>query len=441
MLPNNHPDIEERVRQLGRAVKLVYASTYSVEARSYLRFSTHLPDEEKMAVIVQHLVGRLRGEGGRRYYPSFSGVVQSYNYYPVPPIAADDGVAYVALGLGKTIMDGYRSLRFSPKHPHHLHQFSTVDDYLANSQREFLALDTLSASEELGYEHEPSMTWLGLETAEADHTLSPVGSTYSAENECVYDGTSRPGVRLVTFAPILKDDVFPLPDILNHITRMGMESMGSHVEIEFAANLDRGEDGLREFSILQMRPMISRWSTQKVRIDGEPGQRVLCESPRALGNGTVQNVTDVVYVKPQSFDPARTVEIAGEIGRINEVLKREGRQCLLMGPGRWGSADPWLGIPVRWNQISESRVIVETTLQDFAIDPSYGTHFFHNVTSLGLGYFTVHGQHGGGALRWDWFDGQPALAETDLLRHVRLAKPLDIRIDGSTGRGVILTPL
>ncbi|MBI5242074.1 MAG: histidine kinase [Elusimicrobia bacterium] len=439
MLPNNHPDREQRVRELARAVKLVYASTFSAEARSYRRFSTHLPDEEKMAVIVQHLVGRPRGDG-RRYYPGFSGVAQSYNYYPVPPIAAEDGVAYVALGLGKTIMDGYRSLRFSPNHPHHLHQFSTVNDHLSNSQREFLALDTARCAGDLEYDHEPNMTWLGLEAAEADGTLGPVGSTYSAENESVYDGTSRPGVRLVTFAPILKDDVFPLPEILNHITRMGMEAMGSHVEIEFAANLEPGEDGLREFAILQMRPMISRWSAQKVKLEGVSRERVLCESPRALGNGYVHNVTDVVYVKPERFDPARTVEIAAEIGKVNEVLKREGRQCLLIGPGRWGSADPWLGIPVRWNQISESRVIVETTLQDFVIDPSYGTHFFHNVTSLGLGYFTVHGRHGGGTLRWDWLDAQPAAADTELLRHVRLAQPLDIRIDGSTGRGVILIP-
>jgi len=439
MLPNNAPDMEERMRELARAVKLVYASTYSAEARAYLRFSTHLPDEEKMAVIVQHLVGRPRG-GGRRYYPSFSGVAQSYNYYPVPPITAEDGVAYVALGLGKTIMDGYRSLRFSPNHPHHLHQFSTVEDYLGNSQREFLALDTQRCADDLGYDHEPNMAWLGLDAAEADQTLGPVGSTYSSENESVHDGTSRPGVRLVTFAPILKDDVFPLPEVLNFITRMGREAMGSHVEIEFAANLDRDEDGLQEFAILQMRPMISRWSTQKVRLDGSPGQSLLCESPRTLGNGYVQNLMDVVYVKPECFEPARTVEIAGEIGRINEALKREGRQYLLIGPGRWGSADPWLGIPVRWNQISESRVIVETTLQDFVIDPSFGTHFFHNVTSLGLGYFTVHGAHGGGTLRWDWLDAQPAVAETERLRHVRLATPLDIRIDGSTGRGVILAP-
>jgi CheY-like chemotaxis protein len=439
MLPNNDPDPARRLEQLARAVKLVYASTFSAEATSYLRFSTHLQDEEKMAVIVQHLVGRPRSDGSR-YYPSFSGVVQSYNYYPVPPVSAEDGVAYVALGLGKTIMDGYRSLRFSPNHPHHLHQFSTTNDYLSNSQKEFLAVDLKAAEGELGYDHEPSMDWLGLEAAEADGTLAAVGSTYSAENDCVYDGVSRPGTRLVTFAPILKNDVFPLPEALRTIIAVGREAMGSHVELEFAVNLDPDVEGLREFAILQMRPMISRWSSQKVRVDGLPTERVLCDSPRALGNGYVGEVADVVYVKPETFDPARTVEIAAEIGRVNESLRREGRHCLLIGPGRWGSADPFLGIPVRWNQISESRVIVETTLEGFIVDPSYGTHFFHNVTSLGLGYLTVHGAHGGGTLRWDWLGAQPAAGETELLRHVRLAEPLDIRLDGATGRGVILLP-
>ncbi|HAM36581.1 MAG TPA: histidine kinase [Elusimicrobia bacterium] len=439
MLPNANPDPEQRVLELARAVKLVYASTFSMEARSYLRFSTHLPDEEKMAVIVQHLVGRPRG-GGKRYYPNFSGVVQSYNYYPVAPIRPEDGVAYVALGLGRTIMDGYRSLRFSPGHPHHLHQFSTVGDFLSNSQHEFLALDMRRPTADLQYDHEPSMVWWGLDAAEADGALWPVGSTFSPDNETVYDGISRPGIRVVTFAPILKNDVFPLGEVLNVITQMGMEAMGSHVEIEFAANLEPGEDGLREFAILQMRPMISRWSAQKVRWEGVAQERLLCESPRALGNGYIQDVTDVVYVKPGRFDASRTVDIAGEIGEVNNILKAEGRRCLLVGPGRWGSGDPWLGIPVRWHQISASRVIVETSLKDFAIDPSYGTHFFHNVTSLGLGYFTVHSRHGGGSFRWDWLDRQPAVRETDLLRHVRLERPLDIRIDGSTGRGVILIP-
>ena len=439
MLPNNDPDPEERVAQLARAVKLVYASTYSAEARSYLRFSTHLPDEEKMAVIVQHLVGRPRA-GGKRHYPSFSGVVQSYDYYPVPPIQPEDGAAFVALGLGKTIMDGYRSLRFSPGHPHCLHQFATLADTLACSQREFLALDLERRAGELGYDHEPNMVWLGLAAAEADGTLGPVGSTYSADNDTVYDGTSRPGLRVVTFAPILKNGVFPLTDILSAIIQMGREAMGSHVELEFAADIEPGEDGLQEFAILQMRPMISRWSAQKVRLDDLPSERVLCSSPRALGNGYIQDVADIVYVKPDRFDPARSAEIAAQIGEVNRALQREGRKCLLIGPGRWGSADPWLGIPVRWHQISASRVIVETTLEGFAVDPSYGTHFFHNVTSLGLGYLTVPAQPGEGTLRWEWLDRQPAASETELLRHVRLAQPLDIRIDGSSGRGVILAP-
>ena len=439
MLPNNDPDPAVRLDALARAVKLVYASTFSVEARSYLRLSTHLPDEEKMAVIVQHLVGRPR-MGGRRYYPGISGMVQSYNYYPVPPLEAEDAVAAVALGLGKTIMDGYRSLRFSPRHPHHLHQFATVADTLNNSQRDFLALDLGPAAGELSYDHEPSMLRHGLDAAEEDATLWPVASTYSADNETVYDGISRPGARLITFAPILKNDVFPLTEILNAITQMGREALGSHVEMEFAANLEPADDGLKEFAILQIRPMISRWSTQQVKLDDFAPERVLCSCSRALGNGYVQDVRDIIYVKPESFDPARSRQIASEIGEMNQALKMAGRSCLLIGPGRWGSADPWLGIPVRWHQISTSRVIVETTLENFVIDPSFGTHFFHNVTSLGLGYFTVGAREEEGGVRWGWLNSQPAAAETKMLRQVRLDKPLDIRIDGATGQGVILTP-
>jgi hypothetical protein len=216
--------------------------------------------------------------------------------------------------------------------------------------------------------------------------------------------------------------------------------MGSHVELEFAVNLDPDEEGLREFAILQMRPMISRWSSQKVRMDGFSQERVVCASLRALGNGAITDIADVVYVRPDRFDPARTMEIARQIGGINQVLRDAGRPCVLVGPGRWGSADPWLGIPVRWHQISSSRVIVETSLKDFVVDPSYGTHFFHNITSLGLGYFTLRGGEGEVGMRWDWLERQAAVGETDLLRHVRLPKPLDIRIDGSTGRGVILSP-
>jgi hypothetical protein len=439
MLPNSDPDPRRRAAELARAVKLVYASAFSAEARAYLDDATHFPDEEKMAVIIQHLVGRPRG-GGTRYYPDFSGVLQSYDYYPVPPIQPEDGVAYVALGLGRTIMDGYRSLRFSPNHPRHLHQFATLKDTLAASQKEFLALDTRHAEGRLEFDHEPNMRWFDLEAAESDDVLAAVGSTYSPDNETIYDGVGRPGIRLVTFAPVLKNDVFPLPAILSAVAQVGREAMGSHVEVEFAVNLDRGEDGLQEFAILQIRPMISRWSAQKVRLEGFSEERVLCSSPRSLGNGYIGDIADIVYVKPETFDLARSAEIAAQIGELNAAIKAAGRYCVLIGPGRWGSGDPWLGIPVHWHQISSSKVIVETGLEEQSVEPSYGTHFFHNVTSLGLGYFTVHQRQGQGLMRWDWLKEQRAEAETEFLRHVRLERPLDIRIDGGTGRGVILIP-
>jgi CheY-like chemotaxis protein len=437
MLPNNHPDPATRLRQLERAVKLVYASTFSPDARSYLRYTARLPDEEKMAVIVQRLVGRSRGNGAR-FYPDVSGVVQSYNYYPVPPMRPEEAVSYVALGLGKTIMDGYRSLRFSPAHPQNLHQFATVKDFLANSQREFLAVDTAGSVDDFDFDSEPNIARLGLDEAEVDGTLAAVGSTYSPENDAVYDGIGRAGTRLVTFAPILKNDLFPLAEILRFLCAMGTDAMGSHVEMEFALSVDPAAERPVEFNVLQMRPMISRQLNQKVNLYGVDPARVVCGSPKALGNGVLPEIHDVVYVKPDAFDPARTLEIAAQIGEINDALRHEGRMCLLLGPGRWGSGDRWLGIPVKWNQISSARAIVETNLERFVVDPSYGTHFFHNVTSLGIGYFTVNPQKGEGSIDWAWFDAQPALRETPLLRHLRLEKPLEVRIDGSSGQGVIL---
>ncbi|MFA6091320.1 MAG: PEP/pyruvate-binding domain-containing protein [Elusimicrobiota bacterium] len=439
MLPNSDPDPAVRLRQLERAVKLVYASTFSVEARSYLRFTARLPDEEKMAVIIQRIVGRAHDEG-RRFYPDISGMAQSYNYYPIEPMQAEDGISYMALGLGKTIMDGYRSLRFSPAHPRSLHQFSTIKDFLDNSQREFLAVDTSRSDLEFSFDAEPHILRLGLEAAEADGTLAIAGSTYSSENDAVYDGIGRPGTRIVSFAPILKNELFPLAEILLFLCDLGMDAMGSHVELEFALTYDPSAQRPVDFNILQMRPMISRRLRKKADLSDADPKRVLCRSSKALGDGDIQDVADILYVKPAAFDAARTLDIAREIGEINETLKREGRFCLLAGPGRWGSADRRLGIPVKWNQISSARAIIETALEGFAVDPSYGAHFFHNVTSLGIGYFTLRPESEDRAVDWDWLSSQPALRETAYLRHVRLKSALDIRIDGGSGCGLILKP-
>ena len=430
LLANNHPDSRFRFEQLCRAVKLVYASTFSREARAYLGTTPHLQDEEKMAVIIQRLVGRRYED---RFYPDFSGVAQSYNFYPLPPIKPEDGTVHVALGLGKTVVDGYRVLRFSPAHPQHLHQFSTLDDYFSSSQKDFLALDLSRPERSLGYDSSSNLARLGLDVAERDGTLEAVGSVYSPEDETVYDGISRPGPRLVTFAHVLKHDVFPLAELLKYVLDVGREAMGCHVEMEFAVDLSE-----RVFYVLQMRPMTALENAVKVDIRGLDLESSVCHSSRALGHGLIDDLADIVYVKPAAFDPAQSREIAREIGDINNKLRAEGRSYILIGPGRWGSADPWLGIPVRWGQISAAKLIVETTLPDFIVDPSFGTHFLHNVTALGIGYFTINHLTGDGRIDWPWLASRKAVSESERLRHVRLAKPLDVRIDGRSGEGVVL---
>lgn len=432
LLPNSHSSAQVRLEQLCRAIKLVYASTFSREARAYLGTTPHLQDEEKMAVIVQRLVGCRYGD---RFYPNFSGVAQSYNFYPLPPISPEDGTADVALGLGKTVVDGYRVLRFSPAHPHRLHHFATLDDYLNSSQKEFLALDMRNSGRPVEFDSSANLLRLGLDVAEQDGTLTDLGSTYSRDNEAVYDGISRPGVRLVTFAHILKHRVFPLAEILEFVLEVGKEAMGCHVEFEFAVNMAE-----RVFYILQMRPMTALDDAVKVEIRETDRQAAMLHSRRAFGHGPIKDITDVVYVRPEAFDPAESRLIAREIGQINEKFRNEGKGYILVGPGRWGTADPWLGIPVTWGQISAARLIVETTLPGFIVEPSFGTHFLHNVTALGIGYFTINHLAGDGCIDWNWLGRQDAVAASDRLRHVRVPVPLAVRIDGRSGEGVVLKP-
>ncbi len=432
LLPNSHPSAQVRLEQLCRAIKLVYASTFSREARAYLGTTPHLQDEEKMAVIVQKLVGRRYED---RFYPNFSGVAQSYNFYPLPPIRPEDGTADVALGLGKTVVDGYRVLRFSPAHPRHLHHFATLDDYLNSSQKDFLALDMSDSGRAVEFDSAANLLRLGLDVAEKDGTLTELGSTFSPDNETVYDGISRPGVRLVTFAHILKHGVFPLAELLEFVLEVGREAMGCHVEFEFAVNLAE-----RVFYILQMRPMTALDDSVKVEIRETDREAAIVHSRRAFGHGPIRDITDVVYVRPEAFNPADSRLIAREIGQINDKFRNQGKGYILVGPGRWGTADPWLGIPVTWGQISAARLIVETTLPGFIVEPSFGTHFLHNVTALGIGYFTINHVAGDGLVNWDWLARQEAISSSDRLRHVRVPDPLAVRIDGRSGEGVVLRP-
>lgn len=440
MLPNNNPDLEVRLEELVRAIKLVYASTYYLDARSYIESTPNRLEEEKMAVVIQQLVGR---RFGTYHYPAIAGTARSRDFYPVEGTESADGVAMVALGLGNMIMDGGRGVRFSPKHPNRLHQFSSVDDYLKNSQREFHALSLDSPPSFSGCQAgvpDPysNLASLGLDVAEEHGTLHAVGSIYSRENHAIYDGISRAGPRLVTMAGVLKSGVFPLAETLAFLLKVGEQGFGNPVEMEFAVTLKEGEDEPHEFGFLQIRPLGAGSVLTDIQVDGVELADAVCVSRRALGNGLIEGVTDLVYVRPERFKRSRTLHIAREIGTINRKIRADGRHYVLIGQGRWGSADKWLGIPVTWSQISAASCIVESDLPDIRVEPSQGTHFFQNITSLGIGYFTVNFGEDGGMIDYGWLDDQPAVAETEFVRHLRFADPLEIIMDGRQGLGVIL---
>jgi CheY-like chemotaxis protein len=430
MLRNLSWSLAERVRAARRAVVRVYASTFNRRAKAYLRATPYRLEEEKMAVVLQRVVGARHGE---RYYPEISGVARSYNFYPSGPMKPADGIAAVALGLGRTIVDGGRCLRFSPRYPQHVPQLGSVRDLLESSQRDFLAL-ALGGDDGADLREASFL----LAAAEEDGTLQAVGSTYSRENDVVADGISRPGQRVVTFAPVLKHEIFPLSAILRETMALGERAMGAPVEIEFAVNLSTPGGRPREFAVLQMRPL-------SIQGDGEnldPGEidpaEVLCRTRRVLGNGLRDGLRDIVAVDYRRFDRSRSREAAVEIGRLNGELLAAGTPYLLIGVGRWGSRDPWLGIPVTWDQVSGARVIVEAGLRDINVAPSQGSHFFQNLTSFDVGFFSIDPASGDTAVDWDWLGAQPALSDAASVRRLRLERPLRVLMNGKTGEGVIL---
>jgi CheY-like chemotaxis protein len=432
MLPNNHPNAGVRLDRLLSAIKRVFASTFSTDAKNYFKVTPYRLEEEKMAVIIQKLVGTCHG---KRFYPDFAGVARSYNFYPVAPLAAEDGIVAVALGLGRTVVDGGRAFSFCPKYPRNLLQFSTARDMLANSQRNFVSLEMESEGERVTEQYHP------LEAAEADGTLGAVASTYSPENDAVYDGIARPGVRLVSFAPILKQNLFPLPPVLTRLMNIGRRGMAAEVEIEFAVDLSSGGKGRpKDFAFLQLRPLSMSRETEELAVEEEDPVRAVCFSTSVLGNGRISSIRDVVAVDYERFDRARSRDVAAEVARLNANLSNSGVPYILVGLGRWGSADPWLGIPVTWEQISGARVIVECGLKDIKVTPSQGSHFFQNLTSFRVAYFTVNPEAGDGFLDWDWLAAQPAAQEGPFVRHLTFNQPLVIKINGREQRGVILKP-
>jgi len=435
MLGNQQADLQTRLDELSEAIKRIYASTYSQHAKAYVRATPYRLEEEKMAVILQQVVGRLHGP---RFYPDFSGVVRSHNFYPVAPMTYADGIAAVALGLGRTVVDGGKCINFCPRYPRNLLQFSSVEDVLANTQTEFCALELDGVSHREGQGHLREMRF-GLDVAEADGTLHAVGSTYSADNHAVYDGLSRPGARLVTFAPMLKHSIFPLAQILEVLVHAGQDALGNPVEIEFAVSLPRGEEAA-DFGFLQIRPLTLARDHQELTIgEVDPGQLV-CGSSKVLGNGRIENLHDIVAVDSQRFERSRSREVAEAVSRFNATLSAQNRPYLLIGVGRWGSNDPWLGIPVEWDEISGARAIVEAGFRDFRVTPSQGSHFFQNLTAFQVGYFTVNPDAGEGSIDWRWLAEQPAVEEQGCVRLLRFDQPLRVVMNSKTSQGVIYKP-
>jgi CheY-like chemotaxis protein len=437
MLPNTNPDPSRRLAELVKAIVRVYASMFFRSAKDYIRATSFRFEEEKMAVIVQKMTGSRLND---RFYPTFSGVARSYNFYPIGPQKYSDGIAAVALGLGKTVVEGGAAVRFCPKYPEQTEGNLLNKSALRSAQTEFFALDFgergTTDNEMKDYFVKP----YPLSDAETDGSLNWVASTWSAENDALYDGIGRPGLRVVSFAPILKSRSFPLTDILELLLDMGGWSMGTPVEIEFAVNLAVPPGQPREFSLLQMRPMVLNRELEVLNLEEYPRASQICRSCRVLGNGIIRDLHDILLVNRDKFERARSQETASEIARFNARLTAENRKYVLVGVGRWGSMDPWLGIPVTWDMISGARAIVEAGFRDFSVMPSQGSHFFQNLNSFLVGYYTVQEEDGENFIDWDWLLAQPAADESQSVRHLRFEKPVVVMMSGHQNRGIILKP-
>lgn len=433
MVPNNQPDADSRFRKLSEAVKFVYASTFFKSAGNYMKATHHATIDEKMAVVVQEIVGT---RFDTRFYPHISGVLRSYNFYPTGNARPEEGIVELALGLGRTIVDEGISWAFSPAWPEANPPFKSTGDLLKNSQTGFWAVNMGAPPVYDPILETEYLSRCGIEDAEYDGTLRHIASTYIPQDDRIEMGIEAYGARIVDFSPILKAGVIPLSDLLGTVLKLCEDKLGAMVEIEFAMTLEREYCSPAQFGFLQVRPMVV--SDAKVDVPEEElsSGRALLASKTVLGNGALDNISDIVYVRPESFDTGVTEAIAKELEGFNRRLTDGKIPYVLVGFGRWGTTDPSGGIPVDFGQISGAKVIVEASLPEMNFSLSQGSHFFHNVTSFRIFYFSV--QHDGEFLiDWKWLDAQPAAGETAHVRHVRLPRPLDIRVDGRSGRGVI----
>lgn len=438
MLPNNHPQKEVRLQQLQDAIKLVYSSVYLRAAREYIEGVNYNTEEEKMAVILQELVGTRHGE---YFYPHMSGVAQSYNFYPTSYLEHEDGVAILALGLGKAVVEGEKTFRFCPSYPRM--DILTPSEMLSNTQQQFYALKLHCCEYDLRLGEGVTLEKLDLKEADEHGILQHLVSVWDASNSRVDDGYSKVGRKLLTFADILKYDYFPLAAILKAVLDIGATAMGVPVEIEFAVSLESDpiKSNFPSFYILQIRPLtlnVEEVNIDPISIDKE---QLILYSDKAMGNGIVDTCYDIIYVDPDRFDKTQTIRMQQELAELNERLHQEDRNYILIGPGRWGSRDRFLGIPVQWHQISMARIIVEVSLPNFVIDPSQGTHFFHNLIAMNIGYFNIAHNSEGDILAWDWLKSAPKLYEGYYLRQIRLPQPLIVKMDGKQGIAIIEKPL
>ena len=432
------PLLDNRHRMLSMlcdAIKGVYASVFFKDSKAYMQATRNVIDQEKMAVILQEVVGRQYGD---RYYPSMSGVGRSLNYYPIGDERAEEGIVNLALGLGKYIVDGGQTLRICPHHPGKVLQMSDTEMALRETQTRFYALDLKNMGENFSVDDAFNLLKLSVREADKDGALQHLASTYNPTDQVIYPGVYPDGRKIISFVGVLEHDVVPLPHLLREVLRLGQEAMRRPVEIEFAVEIEAASRSC-VFYLLQIRPMVDVKSDVHINLSEIRPETILLQSNNALGHGQMDGITDVVYVKTEGYNAGNNPLIAEEISRINAKFLDRGEHYVLVGPGRWGSSDSWLGIPVKWPNISAARIIVEAGLTNYRVDPSQGTHFFQNLTSFGVGYFTINDFNGDGVYNRAALDALPAVDETAHVRHVRFPQALAIKVDGKKKLGYVLT--
>jgi len=425
LLPNNHPDINIRLEQTMSAIKLVFASIYSPVAKAYIEAVNYKIEDEKMAIILQEVVGNTYEN---YYYPHISGVAQSYNYYPFGHMKPEEGFAVTAVGLGKYVVEGEKAFRFSPKYPQT--EINSPKDQFKNSQLKFYAVDLAKKDINLLEGDTAGLSYLDIDIAEKHQNLKHCASVYDADNNNIYPGLDRPGPRIINFANILKYNYIPLAQTIETVLDVVKEALGSPVEIEYAVDLNKDENYKASFYLLQIKPLIASTHDYEFKIEEADQEKILLYAEKGMGNGLLKHIDDVIYIDEKRFDKSQTTQMAEEIEKLNQMMIREQRKYLLIGPGRWGTRDQWIGIPVRWPQISNAAVIIETSMPDYPLDGSSGSHFFHNVTAMNVGYYSIQQELSKSFINWESLNGQKLINKTAHFNHIRFTKPMLIRMNG-----------